>query len=58
MNGNGKAYTLIGKLIYDRMDSLGYFDEVYEELAIRDTMKQILKDDPGYFERILNNRLK
>ena len=40
------------------MESLGYFDEVYEELAIRDTMKQILKDDPGYFDRILTSRLK
>ena len=55
---NGKAYTLIGKLIYDRMESLGYFDEVFEELAIRDTMKQILKDDPGYFDRIIKNSLK
>ena len=55
---NGKAYTLIGKLIYDRMESLGYFDEVYEELSIRETTKQILKDDPGYFERILTNTLK
>ena len=55
---NGKAFTLIGKLVYDRMESLGYFDEVFEELSIRDTMKQILKEDPGYFERILNNSLK
>ncbi len=54
----GKAYTLIGKLIYDRMESLGYFDEVFDELSIRETMKQILKDDPGYFDRILASRLK
>ncbi len=55
---NGKAYTLIGKLVYDRMESLGYFDEVFEELSIRETMKQILKDDPGYFDRIIKNSLK
>ena len=54
---NGKAYTLIGKLVYERMESLGYFDEVFDELAIRETTKQILRDDPTYFERILKNRL-
>ena len=54
---NGKAYMLIGKLVYERMESLGYFDEVFEELSIRDTTKQILKEDPSYFERILKNRL-
>ena len=54
---NGKAYMLIGKLVYERMESLGYFDEVFDELSIRDTTKQILKDDPSYFERILKNRL-
>ena len=54
---NGKAYILIGKLVYDRMENLGYFDEVYEELAIRETTKQILRDDPTYFERILKNSL-
>ena len=31
---------------------------LFEELAIRDTMKQILKDDPGYFDRIIKNSLK
>ena len=55
---NARAYKLIGKLIYDRMDSLGYFDEVYEELGIRDRFKQLLKEDSGYFDRNLNNRLK
>ena len=54
---NGKAYTLIGKLVYDRMNSLGYFNEVFEELNITETTRQILKDDPGYFERILSSRL-
>ena len=54
---NGRAYTLIGRLVYERMESLGYFDEVYDELAIGETTKRILKDDPSYFERILKNRL-
>ena len=39
------------------MESLGYFDEVFDELAIGETTKRILKDDPSYFERILKNRL-
>ena len=54
---NGRAYTLIGKLIYERMESLGYFDEVFDELSIRETTKKILKDDPSYFDRIIKNRL-
>ena len=55
---NGKAYTLLGKLVYSRMESLGYFDEVYDELSIKETTKRILKDDPGYFDRIIQNTLK
>ena len=54
---NGKAYTLLGKLVYSRMESLGYFDEVYDELSIKETTKRILKDDPGYFDRIIKNTL-
>ena len=55
---NGKAYTLIGKLVYDRMESLGYFDEVFSELGIRETTLQILKEDPKYFEGIIGNALQ
>ena len=55
---NGKAYGVIGRLIYNRMESLGYFDEVYTELGIKDTTMQILKDDPTYFDRVLNNAFK
>ena len=55
---NGKAYTLIGKLVYDRMESLGYFDEVYDELGIRETTLQILKEDPNYFDGIIRNALQ
>ena len=31
---SGKAYELVGKVIYDRMEDLGYFDEVKDELGI------------------------
>ena len=55
---NGKANRLIGELIFRRMDSLGYFDEINEELSISETTKQILKDDPQYFTRIIENTIK
>ena len=55
---NGKAYGVIGRLIYNRMESLGYFDEVYTELGIKETTMKILKDDPTYFTRVLNNAVK
>ena len=32
---NSTAYKLIGKLIYDRMTQLGYFDEITDELGIK-----------------------
>jgi len=50
----GKAYELIGKLVYERMDRLGFFAEIREELGIDATTQEILKDNPQYFE----NRLK
>ncbi len=31
---NAKGYTLLGRLVYDRMDKLGYFEEVKDELGI------------------------
>ena len=55
---NGKSYALIGKLVYSRMESLGYFSEVFEELGINETTKQILKEDPSYFDRIIKNSMK
>lgn len=51
---NGTAYRLIGKLVYDRMDTLGYFDEVRRELGLDKTTQEILRSDPKYFENILN----
>lgn len=50
---NGKAYELIGKLVYDRMDRLGYFDEIRNELYIKESIKEIQKDDPQYFDRLM-----
>ena len=51
---NGTAYKLIGKLVYERMESLGYFDEVRTELGLDKTTQEILKTNPKYFETILN----
>lgn len=48
---NAVAYRLIGKLVYDRMDSLGYFDEVREELNLNLITQEILKSDPTYFDK-------
>ena len=52
---NGKAYELIGKLVYDRMDRLGYFDEIRNELYIKESIKEIQKDDPQYFDRLMKS---
>ena len=51
---NGTAYKLIGKLVYERMESLGYFDEIRQELGLDKTTQEILKSNPKYFETILN----
>lgn len=55
---NGRANKLIGRLIFNRMESLGYFNEVYSELSISETTKQILKTNPNYFENIIRNIIK
>lgn len=51
---NGVAYKLIGKLVYERMDRLGFFDEIREELNLNKTTQEILRNDPTYFEKLLN----
>ena len=51
---NGVAYDLLGKLVFERMDRLGYLDEVREQLNLEKSIQEILKEDPAYFE----NRLK
>ena len=51
---NGTAYKLIGKLVYERMEVLGYFDEIRQELGLDKTTQEILKSDPKYFETVLN----
>ena len=55
---NSLAHRLIGKLVYTRMENLGYFDEIKTELNLTETTKQIIKDDPQYFENIIKNTLK
>ncbi len=55
---NSVAHKLIGKLVYNRMDNLGYFDEVKKELGITEVTKKILQNDPEYFETIVGNILK
>lgn len=55
---NSLAHRLIGKLVYTRMENLGYFDEIKEALNLTETTKQIIKDDPQYFENIIKNILK
>ncbi len=52
---NAKAYKLLGKLVYDRMEKLGYFDEVVTELHIDDVRKSILKSSPYYFTNIVKS---
>lgn len=52
---NGVAYKLIGKLVYERMDRLGYFDEIRDELNLNKTTQDLLKNDPAYFEKQLKN---
>lgn len=50
---NGVAYELLGKLVYERMELLGYFEEVREELNLDKITQEILKTDPTYFETVL-----
>lgn len=52
---NALAYELIGKLVYGRMDRLGYFDEVREALNLSKSTQELLKNDPDYFERLLKS---
>lgn len=51
---NGVAYELLGKLVYERMDRLGYLNEIREEINLEKIIQEILKDDPQYFENRFN----
>ena len=51
---NGAAYRLIGKLVYERMDRLGYFEEVRQELGLEKSTQELLKEDPDYFTKLIN----
>lgn len=50
---NGVAYELLGQLVYDRMELLGYFDEVRTELKLDKVAQDLLKEDAAYFEKAL-----
>lgn len=51
---NGVAYELLGKLVYERIDRLGYLDEIREELNLDRIVQDILKEEPKYFDNQLN----
>lgn len=51
---NGVGYELVGKLVYERMDRLGYLDEIREGLKLEKSIQNILKEEPKYFENRLN----
>ena len=55
---NSTAHKLLGKLVFSRMESLGYFDEINSELSLSDATKKILKDDPAHFDTIIKNILR
>jgi hypothetical protein len=40
------------------MTSLGYFDEINAELGLSETIKQIVKENPSYFENVISNSIK
>lgn len=53
---NGMAYELLGKLVYERMELLGYFDEVRTELNLEKITQDILKTNPNYFKTQLDKK--
>lgn len=50
---NGVAYKLVGKLVYERMERLGYFEEVRQELDLEKATQELLKEDTSYFKKQL-----
>lgn len=53
---NAVAYQLVGKLVYERMDMLGYFDEIRKELKLDVTTQALLEKDPNFFANQLNTK--
>ncbi len=47
------AYQLLGQLVYERMELLGYFDEVRQELRLDKITQDLVKEDPAYFDKAL-----
>jgi hypothetical protein len=54
---NSSANRVLAKAIFNRMTSLGYFDEINAELGLTDTIKDITKDNPSYFENIIKTSI-
>lgn len=50
---NGVAYNLLGQLVYERMELLGYFDEIRQELHLDKIAQDLVKEDPAYFDKAL-----
>ncbi len=50
---NSVAYDLLGKLVYGRMELLGYFDEIRETMNLDEITQDLLKNNPEYFETLL-----
>lgn len=50
---NGVAYNLLGQLVYERMELLGYFGEVRQELRLDKITQDLVKEDPAYFDKAL-----
>lgn len=53
---NAVAYQLIGKLVFERMDMLGYFDEIRQELKLDVITQALLEKDPNFFENQLKKK--
>ena len=51
---NGVAYELLGKLVYERMERLGYMDEIRDELNLEKITQSLLQEEPKYFDNRLN----
>lgn len=46
---NATAYKLVGKIVYERMEQMGYFNEVVDELYIKEVKKELTATNPMLF---------
>ena len=49
------AYKLVGRVVYERMEQMGYFDEVVDELYINEVKKELMKENPQMFSSAIQN---